>query len=155
METKYKVGIVVGIALVSFASGRWMAPVRVETKTVEVEKKVFVKDDAKNTKQHRDKKTVIDVKKDGSKTITVVDITDTSKKETSQDKSVETDKKESSKLVEGSVSKVTISLLVGSSITNPAPIYGLAITKPILGPFTLGVFAFTNTTIGGSVGLTF
>ncbi len=35
------------------------------------------------------------------------------------------------------------------------PLFGVSISKPILGPITLGAFAFPGNLYGGSLGLTF
>lgn len=143
MDIKYKAGIAVVALSTSFAVGRYTVPEKIKevTKTVEVEKK----DEDKHKVTHTTK----DTKTDGE---TIVDQTvteDTVKHET--------DNKDSSstKQVTAGESKVTISALAGLSIPNSTPVYGLAVTKPILGPLTIGLFGLSNGTCGASLGLTF
>lgn len=152
MTTKQML-IIGSIALLgAFACGRWLAPTKVITKTVEVEKKT----DDKTVDTNRDKLTTITEtdKPDGTKvkTTTISDVTATKL----EDKSTDDTLKETSKEVDRDSAKVTVSLLAGVKLSGPStPVYGLAITKPILGPITVGLFGFQNGTVGGSVGLTF
>ena len=138
--------------VVAFAFGRWSAPEKIKIQTVEVEKKTDDKtaavDDHKIT-------TITETDKpDGTKTKTTV-IAD-QKSTNTTDKSTDDTTKTMSKEIDKSTSKVTISMLAGTNITSPTSLmYGASITKPILGPITVGIFGFQNGTIGTSVGLTF
>lgn len=153
MTTK-QIIIIAAISLVTaFAVGRWSAPDKIKIQTVEVEKKTEDKkvdvDDHKLT-------TVTEVDKpDGTKTKTTVisDVKDTQV----ADKKVDDLTKTESKEIDKSSSKLTVSMLAGINVTNPtgAPIYGASISKPILGPITVGLFGFQNGMAGASIGLTF
>ena len=100
------VGIFVAL-LAAFAAGRWMAPTKTITQTVEVDKKT----DDKNTDAKDNTKTTIveTTKPDGTKTTTTV-ITDDKDTKTS-DKTTDDLSLTKSKEVDHSVSKVTVSLL--------------------------------------------
>lgn len=51
---------------------------------------------------------------------------------------------------------LNISALVSNNIREPLnPIYGVSVTKEVLGPLTLGAFGLTNGTIGLSLGVNF
>jgi PDZ domain-containing secreted protein len=152
MTTK-QILIIGAIALtVAFAFGRWSAPEKVKTITQTVEKKtddkVVAVDDHKLT-------TITETDKpDGTKvkTTVIADTRDTSV----HDKSTDQVEKTQSKEVDKSTSKITISMLAGTNVTSPSSLtYGASITKPILGPITVGVFGFQNGTVGASIGLTF
>lgn len=151
MDTKYKVIIVVVTLTAAFAAGRYTVPekIKVETKVVEVEKKVT--DIQKDTKK---KTTVVEtVKPDGSKQVTTVIDEDSS-----TDKKSQTDKdttSDTTKVVESGTQKVTISALGGIDINKTVPVFGASITKPVLGPLTLGLFGLSSGVGGASVGLTF
>lgn len=155
MDTKYKVGIAVVVVLASFAAGRFLTPekVRIETKIVEVEKKVDTEDKKNDTHKH----TVIVKKtnKDGTST-TTTDVTYEDKTETKKN-DVVTDNKSTdrTKEVTSGSSRVTLSALVGVSVTTGLPVYGASLSKPVLGPLTLGIWGLNNGTCGGSVGFTF
>lgn len=143
--------------LAAYAFGRFSAPekVKIETKLVEVEKKI----EKKETDRQNNKKTttVTEIKPDGTKTITKV-TTDESTTKTNTG-SIEQSVKIDEKLNEttNSSSKVTISALAG---VNPFRIdqgvdLGAMVSKPVLGPVTIGVFGFKSGSMGASVGLTF
>jgi hypothetical protein len=125
------------------------------------------KNDKTTIDTHRDDhlKTVITEhdNKDGSKdkvtTITNDDESTISKNQddTSSTKDSETDtSKDSEKISRGS-DQVTISVLSAVKVTDLTGglVYGVSITRPILGPLTVGAFGFTNSTVGLSIGLTF
>lgn len=147
MTTKVKILIVLAIAAISFASGRFLAPI----KTVEVVKEVERKEKEKEV--HKTKKTVEKTNPDGSKETTTTETEDsTTTTTTEKDKS-------SSKETERSSSKIHVAALAGMDITkglNPALIvYGASVSKDILGPISIGVFGFNDGRLGLSVGLSF
>jgi len=152
MTTKQIVIISIVVIAAAFAFGRWSAPEHVKIQTVEVEKKT---DDKKVVVDDNKKTTITETDKpDGTKTKVTV-ITD-NKNSKSEDKSTDDTTKTVSKEIDKSSSKVTISMLAGASLTKlGTPIYGGAISRPILGPITVGVFGFQNGVAGVSVGLTF
>ena len=149
------------MAVGAYVMGRYATPPKVVTvtKIVTVEKKVDTS--TVDDKKQRHKKVTITeiVKPDGTKEVTTVITDDTesdNKKNTTDTTDIsksETDKKE----VTNSASRVTISALGGASLSfgsNPL-IYGASISKPVLGPLTLGVWGLSNATGGLSIGLTF
>jgi FtsZ-interacting cell division protein ZipA len=151
--TNKTIVIVAVVALVgAFAVGRWSAPEKVKIQTVEVEKKTT----DKQVDSTKDKTTTITetTKPDGTKTKTTV-ITDNQTKHSDAHSDTEIDKT-TTKEVDRSTSKVTISALAALDVTKPGmPIYGASVSKPILGPLTVGVFGFQNGMAGVSVGLSF
>lgn len=52
------------------------------------------------------------------------------------------------------VNTLNISALAGLDM-DYKPVYGISVTKNVLGPITVGVFGLTNRTIGVSAGLSF
>lgn len=151
MELKTKV-IIGSVALATaFAAGRFTVPekTKIVTQTVEVEKK---NQDIKQ-KVNKTTKTVIVKNKDGSETITKT--TNLNQNTDDQSKTTidqSTDK--SSETVRGD-SKVTISALAGYDFKSGGLAYGASVSKPVIGPITIGIFGLTNETFGCSVGLTF
>lgn len=142
--------------LTAFAFGRFSAPAKVktETKIVEVEKKTEKTNTDKQT--HKKTEIVTIIKPDGTKeTHTVItDNSDAKSKQSETDNTSITEDK--TKEVTYSQSKVTVSALAGFNIFSPSlPDYGLSITKPVLGPITVGIFGFRSGMAGCSVGLTF
>jgi len=156
MSSKIKVLIAGFVVLTAFAVGRYTVPevIKTVTKTVEVEKKT---EDKKTDSQDHKKVTIVDtVKPDGTKTriTTITDDRDTKTVDNSTDNTTKSETQ--SKEVSRGSQPLTVSLLASENISAPGvPVYGLAITRPVLGPITLGAFAFTNSTVGLSIGLTF
>lgn len=163
MSTKAKVITSVIVITSAFALGRYTVPTKVitETKIVEVEKKTEDKkqDVEKNTKKRTE--TTETVKPNGEKTTTTV-VTEETNTDKKTDKISTTDKttdSESKKEVVSGQDKVTISLLGGVQLFNNnginSLVYGLGISKPVLGPITIGAFGFNDGRVGCSLGLTF
>ncbi len=114
-----------------------------KTKTVDTDKDV-----------HKETTTTTTVLPDGTKkeVTTVVEDTKTVKR---------VDKKTETVIQEVKVpvyqDKVNISLLAGvskGSTVNPL-IFGASVTKPILGPITVGIWGFTDLSCGVSIGVQF
>jgi hypothetical protein len=141
-----------------FACGRWAAPtkVRVETKTVEVVKEV---EKSKTDEQKHEKVVKHEIDKpDGTKDITTT-TTENDEDKTQTDTSTSQQKEtDASKEIDRSTSKVTVAAIgavnLGSLTSSPIS-YGLSISKPVLGPFTLQAFGLSNATVGMGIGLTF
>lgn len=152
MNTKTIVIASVVALLVAFAVGRWSAPEKVKIQTVTVEKKT---DDKKTDTDDHKVTTITETDKpDGTKTkVTVIsDNKDTQVVDKKTDDLTQTTTKE----VDRSSSKVTISALAAVNVTKlGVPIYGASVSKPILGPITVGIFGLQNGTAGVSVGLSF
>jgi hypothetical protein len=144
MTTREKVLTSVLVVLIAFAVGRWSNRVSTETKTLET--KVQSSDLNKNT--HTE--TVITKQKDGSEVTTI-----------RQDTSVnliksETDKSKTDTVVKSKDSIFNVSALMSIDIKEKiVPLYGLSVSKEILGPITVGVFGLTNGTLGVSIGMNF
>lgn len=60
-------------------------------------------------------------------------------------------------LVQLKSSTINVSALVGNDFSKRLiqPIYGISVSKELLGPITVGLFGLTSGTIGVSVGLNF
>lgn len=156
MNLQTKIGIAAALLAAAFAFGRWSAPTKIktETKIVEVEKKTeeTKKDENKNKKTTTHTK----VSPDGTRETTTTTV-ETDRKSTDRSR---TDDKSTTQVitkeVEKSKSYVTISALAGMSFKDlTTPFYGGSLSKPVLGPITLGVWGLTNGTGGVSIGLTF
>lgn len=163
MTTKQKwiLGLVSVSCLISFALGRFTVPEKIKTVTVTqtVEKKT---DDVKTaTDLDKHKQTVqVEVKKpDGTVTVTTTTVEDDQAKRTSDNKSTDNTAQTitATKEITKSSSPVTISALVGAHLTFDSQplIFGACVTKPMLGPITVGLWGLSNLTGGLSVGVTF
>lgn len=162
MSTKTKVIIVIVYTAVAVASGRYLTPekVKIETKVVEADKKTDTIDNSKN--KHQIKKTTVTVNKKptGEETIvtntTVETVVDDKKTQVVIDQSSK--KSDDKETKTAAADKITISALAGANLSSLATspfVYGLSITRPILGPVTLGLWGLSNASCGVSVGLTF
>ncbi len=151
MTNRTKVIIAVVLLTAVFAAGRLSAhtKIKIEKEIVEVEKK-----SSESDKDSHKKTTIVDIElPDGTKKRTTVVENDTHQ-ETKDSSSVSLAEKDSKEIVKDS-GKLNISALGGvSSITStPLPVYGLAVSKPVLGPITLGIWGLSNLTVGVSLGL--
>lgn len=152
--------IVIGVGLLTaFAAGRWAAPekVRIETKIVEVERKTETKDSETNKDKHKTTKTTEVVRPDGTRETTTETTEDTKTDKTKKD--IETTDRETDsstlKEITRASQKTTVSAMYGLSVTGDLPKWGGAVTKPVFGPISVGVFYLTPGVIGGMLGLTF
>ena len=159
MPLKTKIIIVVIALGTSFAFGRYTVPekIKIETKIVEIEKKQDTS--TVSNKKNRKKKTivVVDIKPDGEehKTTTITDDTSSdSNKHDNQSDITAVTQDQTKEVIKGS-DKVTISGMVGINVLTGLPSYGASVTKPILGPITVGIWGLTPGVCGGSLGLTF
>lgn len=167
MELKQKIIIGVVVVATAFAAGRFSAPekIKIEKQVVTVEKKVD--DDKINTKtntdrdHHKDTTVVEILKPDGTKETTTHTIDDdkvASKiNQNIDDKSVNTSEQivKETKEVTKSSSPVTISALGGIplSFTSITPVWGASVSKPIIGPITIGAWGLSSREVGMSIGL--
>lgn len=152
MTPKIKIIIISVALLCSFAAGRYTVPTKTitVTKTVEVEKKTENKDSNKHyvvVKHETDKP-------DGTKEITTTKTeTDTTQTKVTDNTNISQDQ---SKTVISGSQKVTLAALAGVQMPGtPNIVYGASVTKPVLGPITIGIFGLTNSTFGASVGVSF
>lgn len=152
MDVKTKLLIGSAALIGCFLAGRLSAPEKVVEKRVEVEKTQKSVDTDKEQHLETTKTTV--TKPDGTTETTEKVVVDTKKKtdlDVTKEKDVSTEK-----TVTFQTSKVTISLMVGSELSLPlVPVYGLSVTKPIMGPITVGAWGLSNRVFGVSAGLTF
>lgn len=158
MSNRTKALLAVLALVTSYGFGRWSAPEKIHTeiKTVEVEKKT---NDTDTNRDKHQKTTVTETDSpDGTKTkttVTTVD-TDTDRKTRSTDDTSKTS--DTVKDVTYASAKTTLAALVGASLslsgTDPL-VYGGIVSKPILGPITVGIWGLSNSTGGLAVGLTF
>lgn len=159
MTTKTKAVIIATALLTSYAFGRFSAPekIKIETKTVEEEKKTDqTQTDADRNRRRETTKTEV-TRPDGTteKTEKTVETSETHKETDRKDTSDTSTTSETSKEVTRGSSKVTIGALGAFRLTSPTVSYGVWVSRPILGPITLGVFGLTDSTVGGMIGLTF
>jgi hypothetical protein len=96
-----------------------------------------------------------------TKKITVIITAPDGKKTTTQtteiDTHVSTDTKKSvDTIVPAKKPVLNFSVLAGDQLNSPFKfVYGVSVSKEVLGPINVGLFALTNSTIGVSVGLNF
>lgn len=154
--------IIVSVAIVgSFALGRWATPerIKIETKTVEIERKTEDNKSKEIEKKNIKIITKEETRADGTKTITTTTQDESTTETLKHDISIDEINKSTDtiKEVTNSSSKTTISLMAGADVTNIAGgiSYGLSVSRPILGPLTIGAFGMSNKTGGVSVGITF
>ena len=148
MSLKYKVLIGVLALATAYACGRWMSPTKIVTQiqTVEIEKKT----EDKQKDEH--KKTIIVKKPDGTTTTTITDDT----KSQDQEKDDTTITQDEKKEVDYSSAKTTVAMLARVSVSSVGlPTYGVLVSRPLLGPLTVGAFGFQDKSIGLALGLTF
>lgn len=128
------------IIVISYATGRYMAPQKIKTEihTVEVEKEV--------TKvEHK----IVKIKenKDGSKETIIV--TDSSSNQRSKEKDSFASKEVTVR------DTLNISVLGGISFPLSQPVIGISAQKNLIGPVTMGLWGLSNGTVGASLGLNF
>lgn len=161
MTTKIKLIAGVITLAIAFAAGRYTAPEHIKIQEVikEVEKKK-VDTETKTDRDRHKKTTIVTVKRpDGSEDTTTV-ITDDTKTDRDTSSATTIDKtKDSSYTKEVSRSSLTLSLLAGGKVSfsgQPvSPVYGACLTKPVLGPITIGIWGLDSGVVGAAVGLTF
>lgn len=139
MNTSTKVISGLIVAAVAFAVGRYSVNFnKTETKT---------EDKQKDKESHTETTTTTTKKPDGETTTTTTTKTDTES---------HTETKKSDTLVVTASKNTNVSLLVAvPSFRELVPVYGISVTRPILGPITIGAFGLTNGTFGVSAGLEF
>lgn len=150
MTLKYKILISVIALAAAFAFGRYSNQ-QPEVKTAETKKL----DDTKQVvKEDRTQTTIVTTKSpDGTiKTTTTVknNVETTTKdvKETTDSKQTDT--------IPPKTNTLNVSALIAIDVKNPLiPVYGVSVTKQVLGPITAGAFGLTSGLVGVSIGLNF
>lgn len=140
MNLATKIVLSVVALLVSFQAGRYYASQSSETTNI---------DDKKNTNKHTQTVTTIVKSPSGAVRTTI-----------KRDMVVvaEEVKKENSVKIEKTTSNtVNFSVLAGfdGAHFKSVPIYGVSISKEVLGPITVGAWGLTNGTLGLSAGVNF
>lgn len=160
MENKRYWIIALVILLITFAAGRFSTPekVRVEIKTVEVEKKHTETKKEEDEKRHTETVVVEVEKPDGTKEKTTKTVSDTETL-TKTDKSKvseRTGETSTSKETIKGTSKTTIAAMAGIDYLTPAQvIFGVQVYRPVLGPIGIGLYTTTDYTVGATVGVSF
>jgi len=161
MTRKYKIVLGIVVVSLSYALGRYTAPVKIktETKVVEVEKKTESKQKDISKDTHKTTTTIIERSPDGAtKETTIVDEkTDYDKKTKSDTLDSKTNLSDTKKEVEKERGHTTIFAMSGIDVKNPSNglSYGLGVNRSILGPITIGVWGMSNGIAGCSIGLEF
>lgn len=142
LKTKIILGLVA--LTIAFAIGRYTKRQDVIiNKETEIEKN-------KEKEKDKHKVTVIVKTPDGKETTTITEDTTTREKET---------QKTVDKLYQEIKSRhnlINVSALVGNDgFKSLTPVYGISVSKEILGPITVGAWGMTNSSVGLSVGLNF
>lgn len=154
MTTKTKVIISTVVILISFAAGRFSSPekIKIETKIVEVEKKISKTDKKKDTRV----KVVTVERPDGTKETTkTIESTATSQNTSASSKSSDS---HSVNETTRSSSRLNLSVLGGvsySPFVGVKPVVGGHISKDIVGPISVGIWGTSNIEGGISLGVTF
>lgn len=160
MTTKSKIILTIVCLTVSFAFGRYSAPttVKTETKVVEVDKKKDTKTSETDINKHKETVVKEVTHPDGTKEVITTVTEDTVASRDTKEKSKETKSKDTdiTKEVTRSSGRLNISVLAAIDTTQlSTPVYGLSVTRDVIGPISIGLFGFTNKTIGASLGLSF
>lgn len=140
MTTRNIIIISVLALATSFAIGRYLTPERVKTeiKTVTVEKVVV---------EVKRVVTTVKEKPDGTKETVIVEDSKTNTNENSQ--TVDSKHEETK-----SKNKLIVAAMAGMNIpVDGQLIYGLEVSKNLLGPIRMGIFGMTNKTAGITLGL--
>lgn len=160
MSVLAKVLIGIGLCVLLFAAGRYSAPTRVitETKIVTVEKKVTDTKTKTDIDQHKKTEIVTIRHPDGTvETHTIITDDRQIAKGTDTKTKEETSKSsDTKKEVVRSSDPVTIALLAGTKLPlGPLsqPVYGVCVSKPVLGPIAVGVWGMNDRTVGLSLGI--
>lgn len=139
MSLKYKIASALVILAATFTAGRYSVSGKTKTKTTDTTKTV-------DKTEH--KKIVIYKKPNGETVTTITDDTNTKTEKTKQVIDIKT--------TESRHNILNVSALVANDFRDTfKPVYGVSVSKEILGPVTVGAFGLTNGVVGVSLGLNF
>lgn len=159
MTTRLKILLAILALVTSYAFGYWTAPekVKIEKQVVESTKNTENSNTDINRDKHKETTTTETIRPDGTRETTTktVEDTKTDKKKNESDTSESTRAETDTKETEKSSSKTSILFMAGASLSAAPVNYGLAVSRPTLGPITVGVFGLQSGIIGGMLGLTF
>jgi hypothetical protein len=150
MDFKYKLGIGILALLTAFAVGRYS----VSSPSVSTTENKQVTDNKQTDKDIHEKTTTTSTKKPNGEVQTVtVEVKDIVSK---ADENTNTREQIQQTVSPTKHNTLNVSGLFALQPSNSLrPLYGVSITKEILGPVTVGVFGLTNSTLGVSIGLSF
>lgn len=140
-EHASEIAVVVILAL-TFAAGRYTVKPEIK-EVVRVEKQ-------KETEVQTDRTTTIVKGPGGTETTTIVE----RRREENRESSKEATEKET-RPGAGDRHRWSVGVLGALDLSRGIPVYGLQVSKEVLGPVTAGVWGLNNGTIGVSVGLNF
>lgn len=148
---KYKYSAVIILVLVSFASGRYSVQ-KPTTKDTSIVTNTVKTKERDNT--HTKTKIIEDKKPNGE--VVTTEIIEQTNNDT-KDQTEDTMSKQVNTSTPPKINTLNVSALVAENFSNGlnTPSYGIAITKQILGPITVGGFGLTNGVIGVSIGINF
>lgn len=159
MTQKSQVLICFSAFIVAFAIGRYSVPSSSKTTSdTQVHENIDdkVKTDLERDR-HRETTVTEVVKPDGTKeTVTKTVENSTTKKKTDAEKTdaTSTETKTSTEVVRAG-SQITVAALMGTNLNLGSITYGGIVSRPILGPITMGVFGLQPGVFGLAIGLTF
>lgn len=157
MKFKTKIIISLSALLVSFAAGRFSTPVKTVVETHNVDKEVKNEKISSDANKHVETVKVIVTKPDGTKEETTKIVSDSNRSTSSvgSDK-VSRDDSSRKETVRGSQPVTLLALgAINPFASLPLLDYGLLVSKPVIGPITIGVFGFRSGVVGAGVGVTF
>jgi hypothetical protein len=151
MDIKHIIIGGVVIAVVAFGFGRYSVNQPTITQSEQIKEKEVQHVD---TKQDVKKVTTIVKKPDGEETTT---ITEDSNTDTKDNTNTLTNENLQTKTEAAAHDTLNLSALAGINYQQPQQglIYGVSVTKELIGPITIGAFGFTNGLVGGSIGISF
>ena len=159
LTIKTKIIIFVVYTLIVAASAVWMVPVKTVTvtKEVQVDKIVYKEREDTQDQTHKTVKSHTETKTDGTRTTDTTITFDNTVKDVKVKDDSKTDNTttETTKEVTRGDSKVTVLGLAGVNVGTGQVAYGASVSKSILGPVSIGGFAFSNGFVGGGAGLQF
>ena len=133
--------IILAVAVIlSFGFGRYSNRTAASTK-IQSETDTQTKQD-----QVTDKRTVIVKEPGGKETTSITEETHVQTRENTDSQMKETVK---------ASPQLQVSALAGLDLNAHAPTYGVAVSKQVLGPITVGAFGLTTGIVGVSIGMTF
>src|SRR5689334_20262072 len=145
MTIKTKVIISISVIILAFATGRFSVPTSTkETKVELLAEKVNL---VKKTKKKKHTVIVETTKPNGEKEKRT-EITYNSSNNVQKDSDKKSEISTTKQVTRAS--EVTVSVLLGGSFSNLTPVYGLSVTKPVLGPVTVGIWGLQSGILGGS-----
>lgn len=158
MEVQLKY-LVIGsfvLFLVGTACGYFALPAKVVTKTETKVVTQIVKDTSQDKENHLKVVIVEEKKPDGTVVTTTTKTQDTDTKTNTDTKINKDQDTTTDKEVMYAKNSLTINALAATQIGDTSGVlWGLQVTRKLIGPIQIGVFGLTNRTLGGSLGISF